>query len=182
MDETLFRFINGFSEEWPLLDWVMYESSQESNLLIPIVLAVGYWCWANWAEARWAVPCLGLLIGISDFIGGQLKLFFARPRPCHVLSQIHELVGCGGTFSMPSNHAMNSSAAVGFLSILYPPLRWVLWPLMGLIGLSRVYLGAHYVTDVIIGWILGCGLGVATALVLSSRVLRKNPLNTDASE
>ena len=53
---------------------------------------------------------------------------------------------------------------------------------MGLIGLSRIYLGAHYVTDVIVGWVLGAGLGVATALVLSSRVLRKKRFNDDEHE
>lgn len=171
MDEAIFRVINGLAGEFSILDWIMYESSQENNLLIPLILALGYWCWMNWAQARWGIPCLGLVIGIGDFLGGQIKWLIARPRPCQVLSQVHELVGCGGTFSMPSNHAVNSSAAVGFLVVLYPSLGWVLWPVLGLIGLSRVYLGAHYPTDVILGWAIGLVLGGGLAILLKSKVM-----------
>jgi len=85
------------------------------------------------------------------------------------------MVGCGGSFSMPSNHAVNSSTAVAFLVVLYPSLGWVLWPLMALIGLSRVYVGAHYVTDVLVGWAIGLVLGGCVAYFLKRKVfsLRK---------
>ena len=172
-DEEWSRLINGWTGQFPALDWLMFHCSQESNLWIPGIFAVGYWGWSNWREAKWAAPCLALLIGLSDLLGGQLKMLIARPRPCQILVHIHELVGCGGSFSMPSNHAVNSSTAIAFLVTLYPSLGWVLWPLMVLIGVSRVYLGAHYVTDVLAGWVIGLLLGGGVAYLLKTKVFQR---------
>ena len=177
-DEEWFRVINGWAGQISALDWLMFQCSREGNLLLPGILAVAYWGWVRWDEVKWAAPSLGLLIGLSDFIGGQLKNLIARPRPCHILSHVHEMVGCGGSMSMPSNHAVNSSAAIAFLVALYPSLGWFLWPLMGLIGLSRIYLGAHYVTDVMAGWAMGLVLGGGVAYLLKTKVFSlRNKMN-----
>ncbi|GJL57950.1 MAG: hypothetical protein NPIRA03_08070 [Nitrospirales bacterium] len=176
IDELWFSAINGWAGRFSGLDWFMLQVSRESNLVIPGILFVGYWCWMKWGEARLAIPCLAALIGLSDFLGGQMKLLVGRPRPCQALEHIHELVGCGGAFSMPSNHALNSGTAISFLVILYPALGWVLWPLLGLIGLSRVFLGAHYVTDVLVGVGFGALLGGGVGFLLKTRVLRRKPL------
>ena len=172
-DEEWFRLINGWAGQYPSMDWFMFQCSQESNLLFPAILAVAYWGWTNWSEAKFAAPSLGLLIGLSDLLGGQLKILIARSRPCQILAHVHEMVGCGGSFSMPSNHALNSSTAVGFLVVLYPSLGWVLWPLMVLIGLSRIYLGGHYVTDVLVGWGIGLALGGGVAFILKRKIFHR---------
>jgi len=129
-----------------------------------------YWAWKNWGEAKIAIPCMLLLLGLSDWFGGQLKLLIGRSRPCQVLDQVYQLVGCGGAMSMPSNHALNSSTALAFLITLYPSLGWVLAPVLLLIGLSRVYLGAHYVTDVLVGIVLGAALGGGAAILIKTRI------------
>ncbi len=172
-DEEWFRMINGAAGQWSALDRLMFQCSQESNLLIPGILAVTFWGWVKWDEAKFAAPSLGVLVGFSDLLGGQLKNLIARPRPCQILSQVHEMVGCGGSYSMPSNHAVNSSTAIAFLVTLYPSLGWILLPLMGLIGLSRVYLGAHYGTDVLVGWGIGVVLGGGVAYLLKTKVFSR---------
>jgi len=172
-DEEWFRVINGWAGQSPALDWLMFESSQESHLLFPVIVGVAYWGWTKWDQAKFAAPSLGLLIGLSDLLGGQLKNLIARPRPCQILAQVHEMVGCGGSFSMPSNHALNSSTAIAFLVTLYPSFGWLLWPLMALIGVSRVYLGGHYVTDVLVGWGIGLVLGGGVAYLLKTKVFQR---------
>ena len=179
-DESLFYLINGMAQQSESLDWVMDQVSQEGNLLFPVGLLIVYWAWTNWQEARFAAPTLGLLVGLSDFVGGQLKHLIARVRPCNALNQVHEMHACGGSFSMPSNHAFNSSTAAAFLIVLYPNTGWITLPLVGLIGLSRVYLGFHYVTDVLVGWILGGTLGASVGWILLKwpqfgRVAKGNP-------
>lgn len=165
-DVTLFRTINDLAGQSALLDEVMIQLGRPGQLTAPILLAFGYWIWCHRREALIGGPTLALLIVIVDFIGAQVKHLAARPRPCQALNQVHELVGCGGTFSFPSNHAVNTAAAAAFLQVLYPATGWVTWPLVLLIGVSRVYTGGHYVTDVAGGWVLGGAFGAATAFGL----------------
>ena len=102
-----------------------------------------------------------------------LKVTFARPRP-----DILRLVSEDG-FSFPSGHSMVSMGFYGFLIYLIfkkvdnkkikYPLMIILSALILLIGLSRIYLGVHYFTDVIGGFIIAI-----MYLVLFIKILYNN--------
>ena len=87
-----------------------------------------------------------------------LKLIIGRPRP-NVLRIVYE-----GGYSFPSGHAMVSMGFYGFLIyLIYKniknkkikyPLIIILSSLILFIGISRIYLGVHYATDVIGGFII----------------------------
>lgn len=166
-DESFLRAINGLAGQSPFLDWLALTLSSPDHLWVPGILLSCYWLWLSWRELLIAAPVLGGLVGLLDFIGARLKDVVARPRPCTALPDIHQIEACGKVFGFPSNHAINTATAAAFLHVLYPRSGWISWPLVGLIGLARVYLGAHYVTDVLGGWALGglCGAGIAWLLL-----------------
>ena len=101
-----------------------------------------------------------ILIAVSDQISSSiLKPFFARIRPCNAIQNVHLLVNCTKSYSMPSSHAVNNFAMALFFSRLFPKLRIALIPAATLVALSRPIVGVHYFSDIFIGAIIGSILG-----------------------
>src|ERR1700690_753113 len=155
IDTTLFFLINrGLHNN--LFDLVMpFVTNRGILLFLPFVI------WAAFKEKRNILPFLLLsviAIGIADGSGNVLKHIIERVRPCRALEGVNLLVGCGPSFSMPSNHALNSFA---FALIFWPLKRRTLNVLMiciaSFIAFSRVYVGVHYPSDVLAGAVLGTG-------------------------
>lgn len=169
VEETLFLAINGLAGRSTAADHFFLQLGNPSTLYLPGACAIAYWLWSNWREALLGGPVLGAAVGLTDFFGGQLKWVFERVRPCRAITEAAKIEpnGCGGLFSFPSNHAANTAALAAFLQVLYPKSGWVTWPIVALVGFARVYIGAHYVTDVLGGWVLGglIGGGAAWALL-----------------
>lgn len=129
-------------------------------LFLPFVI----WLLYRERKKAWVPLVIGIVaVALADAAGGILKDFFARPRPCRVLGDVNLLVGCGPSYSFPSNHASNSFA---FAAALWPFLRrarlsWLLFAVAAVIGFSRIYVGVHYPSDVIAGSLLGIGAAYA---------------------
>lgn len=177
VDETLFLAINGLAGQSAAADYFFLQLGHRSTLYLPGACAIAYWIWSNRREALLGGPVLGAAVGLTDFLGGQLKWVFERVRPCRALTDAVKIEpsGCGGLFSFPSNHAANTAALAAFLHVLYPKSGWITWPIVAFVGFSRVFIGAHYVTDVLGGWMLGgvIGGGAAWALLQWPRFRKK---------
>ncbi len=127
--------------------------------LIVVVFAFVILQALKWKAESYYVLIAGL--GASVLIV-SLKLIYQRVRPT-----IEHLVFAGG-YSFPSGHSMGSMLIYGSLIVIahqrikQPFLRlvvqWLLGSLIVLIGLSRIYLGVHYPSDVLAGFILGFGV------------------------
>lgn len=107
-----------------------------------------------------------VMIVVTDQTGFRvLKEFFARPRPFKSFGDVLLPVGPSGTYSFPSNHAINNFAVAAFFSSVFPGYRTALFTLASLVAVSRVYVGVHYPSDVIGGAILGAAFGYLFSLL-----------------
>ena len=164
-DVMLFRTVNDLAGASSALDRVMTAVGSPLTFSLPALVALALWWWTHRREAVIGAPLLVVLFVAVDAMGAQLKHVVQRPRPCQSFEAVHVL-GCRSTFGFPSNHTVNTAAAAAFLHVLYPWTGWLTWPVVALIGVARVYTGAHYPSDVLGGWALGSLAGAFAAWAL----------------
>jgi membrane-associated phospholipid phosphatase len=132
------------------------------------IILLGVFAW----QRRWGAALMLVLVTAgAQLLNDVLKELFHRTRPESVQALIH-----AQQYSFPSGHAMVASAFYLYLAYLTWRLvrpRWRgvlivgLVVLVLLIGLSRIYLEAHYLSDVIAGYF--AGILWTDALILGSR-------------
>jgi undecaprenyl-diphosphatase len=84
-----------------------------------------------------------------------IKRWIARPRPYRTCPGICARTRSLDEFSFPSGHTLHSAAFSVILTAYYPVSALFVWPLTLLIALSRIVLGLHYPSDVIVGALIG---------------------------
>lgn len=133
--------------------------------VVPVDLALVAWL----GMKRWKREGLfaGLALGGSALLNLATKQWFARARPSLWASIAPE-----ATYSFPSGHAMGSMTLAWVAVLLAWRTPWrVPVTLAGmafvlLVGLSRVYLGVHYPSDIIAGWCAASAWAVACYLLV----------------
>lgn len=162
LDSLLFFLINHNLQN-SFFDIVMPFITKKAWLIfLPLYL----WCFAKDRKTATIALVLGLSsLLLSDWGSNALKHFFERVRPCSELDGVRVLVGCGKSFSMPSNHAVNAFAFITpFFILQRNRVRYLFVAVALLVGFSRIYVGVHYPSDVIVGALIG--------LLVSMSVLR----------
>jgi undecaprenyl-diphosphatase len=99
-------------------------------------------------------------VGIGSLVVAMLKESVDRPRPEHADPGLDAAVATPGSPSFPSGHTATAFAAAAVVGAFYPRLRWPLYSLAALVGLSRIYLGVHFTLDVLAGATLGLAIGL----------------------
>lgn len=169
----------------PVLTTVMHALSVAASPVAVAALALLVCAAAAWRGRNW-MPLATAGIGLAGFATAVItvKLEVARQRPPHP----YAVMAVDG-YSFPSGHALGVTTAT--LIAAWALARWLIrswrgriavWTtavvLIGGVGFSRVYLGVHYPSDVIAGWLLGAvwTSAVLTGTGLWVRVRRRRPL------
>jgi len=119
-----------------------------------------------WKEhkRKWILP-LWSALGLSAIVSFVIKIIIQRPRPFQqgistILPILEEASHSVWNFSFPSFHAMLAFCSVPILSKEFPKFKHVWIVFASLVALSRVYFGLHFMSDILIGGIIGYLLGI----------------------
>ena len=115
-----------------------------------------------------AVCAAGSAAVAGIFVFKVLKRLSQRPRPCQIEPHCWSKVLPPDKFSFPSGHTMTAFSIALVVSYFYPSLEALLFFLALSIGLSRIVLGMHYLSDVLAGVVLGVALGCASVTAFAS--------------
>jgi undecaprenyl-diphosphatase len=105
------------------------------------------------------------LAGVAIFI--LMKKFSGRKRPCEIEPHCWAKLLPPDRFSFPSGHTITAFAMAVSLSRFYPVLFPALLFCALSIGTSRIVLGMHFLSDVLVAALLGTGLGLASHAVFT---------------
>ena len=145
-------------------------ASASTLVVTGLTLALGIWWWRQ-SGRRPEVIILFATVAGSAALGQVLKSLYRRPRP-----QIFPWLAAAGGWSFPSGHTLAAMALGGSVAWLVgwqqsSRRRVAMWGVAGLwtllVGLSRVYLGVHYPTDVLASVSVG-----VLCLLLASCIVR----------
>jgi len=181
-DKSILLWIHQFTN--PVLDRVVLGITQMGNpkVVVPITLTVFVWLW--WRKHRLEAKFFALDAFGGAVLSAGLKLAFSKPRP-----QLWPQLITETTYSYPSGHALGSMVLYGFLAYLlssfFPtylrPIYAGAIALIIAIGLSRLYLGVHWPTDIIGGYVIGF-LWLFTCITLLRFQQSKSDTALDAEE
>lgn len=167
-DDAILRFMGENGAPW--LDTLVLEVTALGARVVVymVVLVASAFLWQS--RHHYSAAMLWVAVIGSGLINTVLKLTFNRPRP-DVFPWRTQHVGLA---SFPSGHAMTSMVVYGTLAFLIGRLaptrllRRLTWALAALVvvlvGLSRLYLGVHYPSDVLAGFVIGGAWAIICAL------------------
>ncbi|BDI19107.1 phosphatidylglycerophosphatase B [Nostoc cf. commune SO-36] len=177
-DTTFLLWLHQFAN--PNLDNLMLFITNLGNPNTVIVVAGITLLLLSWRRYReeakfFVLACLGALI-----LNTGLKLFFYKPRP-----ELWDRLITEKSFSFPSGHALGSMVLYGFiayeLATHYPNFAKVIYSLAVIlivaIGISRLYLGVHWPTDIIAGYGVGFLWLMICITMLKLQKLRQKNFN-----
>ncbi len=152
IDKSILLFIQGL--RFTLMDGIMSGMSAIGNAgIIWLALCAGLLVFKKTRRTGFDILLsLAIVWSISDLI---IKPLIARPRPFVSIAELEVLIKLPAGFSFPSGHACSSFASAYVCSKSFGGYGKWFWVLAFLISISRVYVGVHYLSDVVAGALVG---------------------------
>ena len=154
-DQEVFLLLNGAGSEMYDTFWIFVSSTKSA---IPLFLLIIFLLIKKHGTSFWqGLVLIIIVVSLADCF----KNVFIRIRPSHapeLADQIRLLVSKGGLYGFVSSHAANFFAIAGIASALLSERRYMSYLLYSwatLVAYSRIYVGKHYLLDVIGGALLG---------------------------
>ena len=165
LDLALFRWVNQTCAH-PALDAVMYLLSGEYWMWLLVAVAGVWGAMKGGRRLRCFLLAMAVIFLVGEgLITGPLKKLTRRPRPfvTQLETRLPPGIGKGASFSLPSGHAAAMAAVAMTAGLFFPRSRRILFPVAAGVGVSRIYNGVHYPSDVLAGWAVGAGyaLGIS---------------------
>ncbi|MEP0767258.1 MAG: phosphatase PAP2 family protein [Fimbriimonadia bacterium] len=180
-DEVLFRWIN---EGWanPFFDHFMpFVTHLAKNPVGIAMLTLAWFAILIWGGSKGRRAALLVLpaVLISNELADLGKAHLGYLRPCVELPGVRVLGESLTSGGMPSAHAANMASVAAVLIAHLGRAWWPVWLLPFVSGLSRVYIGVHYPSQVAVGWLLGTAVGLAIAWPFRVREKEPAPVQTN---
>lgn len=182
LDTVLFISINHLPHNFFSDSFFALLSGIGTGGLIWLVIAAALFIWEEIKDKKGFVALLVAGIFVILFIDLGLKNLVRRPRPEFAINSAIVVYDKRDSFSFPSIHATLALAAAYILANEHKKWGILYYILAVLIAFSRVYLGKHYPSDVIIGALLGLLIGYISLEVIKylydKRRLKKDTKTT----
>lgn len=167
-DTIILRWIHTFSTSALDIVFLFFTSIGNASFVIPVAICIAVYLLCKRRHVQLLLFAFG--VGGAALANLALKLIFQRERPALWHTIITET-----DYSFPSGHAMVSSAFILCLIIILWYTRWrtvtivIGTTLIVMIGLSRLYLGVHYPSDILAGW--AASTGWILAIICTLRIV-----------
>ena len=163
IDKSLTLVINGWSGHNSFADSVVVWSANDLIFIMMAFVALRWWQIGNYPPMRHAALVAGLSFILALAINMLIGLFVHRVRP-NDAGLTHALISISPDWSFPSDHSATSMAIAAALWFQdRKKLASVFLIAAVAVGLSRIFVGVHYVSDVV----SGAMVGIAVAYVVS---------------
>ncbi len=110
-----------------------------------------------------ALVATGIAAGIGIILFRAVKRISKRRRPCEIEPHCWSSMTPPDEFSFPSGHSISAFAVTIAIGSFYPELLWFLLPCAVSIAISRIILGMHFLSDVVVGSSIGAVIGFVCA-------------------